>query len=156
MVTKKNMLSYAKSYGNQKCMVTKNACFPKPSKMVTKKTWFPTPSQMVTKNARFQTPSQIVTQHYLVLSANCNLTDITCLPTKLSFFVSAGFAGLFGSLFGFHWKKGSLVGRHVMSVRSQLALCYSWRCVTQNEIVLCYQLTWSRNACFFSLPFDLA
>ena len=43
-----------------------------------------------------------------------------------------------------------------MSVRLQLAICYSWHCVIPNEIVLSYHLTRRRNACFFSLPFDLA
>ena len=59
MVTKKNMLSYAKSNGNEK-----EHAFLRQVKWKRKRTCFPTPSQMVTKKVCFIPPSQIVTQNY--------------------------------------------------------------------------------------------
>ena len=81
MVTEKNMLSYARSDSNQKCMLF---CAESNGN---KKDKVPYAKSNGNEKACFPTPSQVVTQNYLVMSANCNLTDITCFPTKLPFFL---------------------------------------------------------------------
>ena len=152
-------------------MVTKKTCIPTPSQMVIKNACIPTPSQTVTKKKNMLSHAKSNGNEKSMLSnakSNSN-TKLSRLERQLlsnryyvsadqtAFFsngiqISAGFAGLFGfdrKSVRIPVEKSCLVGRHVMSVRLQLALCYSWRCVTQNEIVLRYHLTWRRKACFF-------
>ena len=152
MVTKKNMLSHAKSNGNQKCMHSYAKSNGNEKKNMLSYAKSNGNEKSMLSNAKSNSNTKLSRLERQLLSNRYHVSADQTAFFSNGIRISAGFAGLFGfdrKSVRIPVEKSCLVGRHVMSVRLQLALCYSWRCVTQNEIVLRYHLTWRRKACFF-------